>query len=883
MTLPSSPFPKLPKATSRSEWLNLFQQVLHSQMHNLFQQFEQQQLAIDNLLQQHSDTLDRLLSHSLDFFFPELPKDVALIAVGGYGRAELFPHSDIDILLLCDEETLATRQDKLEQFIAFLWDTKLHIGHSVRTLSDCIEQAKTDITIVTNLMESRLISGSQDLFSQMHQAISTDAMWPSQLFFEAKRQEQHERHLKYDNAEYRLEPNIKSSLGGLRDIQMISWICKRQFNLSDSHALLEQAIISRQEYDTIVQGKQFLMRIRFALHMLNGREENRLSFEQQNKVAEYFGFQTQEISAAEQLMKSYYRWAQRLSQVNDLILQYFEELFFAHTHEAHIDIINERFQIHNRRIETRQTGTFLKHPPALLELFVLMAKDPRIMGVRAQTIRQLQQHLYLIDENFRQKTENHAYFVELLRSGGQVAQLLNLMKRYGVLGRYLPAFAEITGQMQHDLYHIYTVDAHTIEVLKHAHRLLHNDNNQDYPVAMEATAHIHKADLLYLACLFHDMGKGRGGDHSTLGAVDAYEFCLLHGYSQRDSKLVRWLVEQHLLLSYTAQKKDLYDPEVIRDFALQVADSERLNYLFILTVADINGTNPSLWNSWRASLLRTLYSESKLALLRGLENIVDKQELIEEKQQQALQQLKGINANIHFIQQVWASTGDTYFLSETVADIVWQSKAISEHKNQEQALVLIQQSNNPLYHGATQIFIYTQDKPYLFAQIVSIMGRLGLNIVDARIYSSVSGNTLDSFLVLDENEELINNHQRLHTIQHTLDHYLAQPEKIHRQSLAAPAMHLRHIRFPTRTRISHDESKNVTVLEVITADRPGLLATIGAIFVDFEINLNNAKITTWGDRVEDIFFIRDKHYRPLYDETLCQALQKAIQQRLDAH
>lgn len=863
-----------------SDLLLTFQQNLHSQTQALFERFEQQ-ADIHQLVQEHSNTLDQLLSQSLAHFFPQLPENLALIAVGGYGRAELFPHSDIDILLLCDEATLEKEQTNLERFIAFLWDTKLNIGHSVRTLKDCIEQAKNDISIVTNLMESRLITGSQALFSAMHRAISVEKMWSSQAFFEAKRQEQYERHQKYDNAEYRLEPNIKSSLGGLRDIQVITWICKRQFNLSDSRALLEQAIITQQEYEVITQGKDFLMRVRFALHMLNGREENRLSFEQQNKVAHYFGLKDQHISAAEQLMKSYYRWAQKLSQTNELIVQLFEEHFFAHGHETYKEAINERFQIHNRRIETRHADTFKNHPSALLELFVLMAKDPRIMGVRANTIRQLQQHIGLIDTHFRQQAENQNYFIELLRCQGQVAQLLNLMKRYGVLAQYIPAFAEVSGQMQHDLFHIYTVDAHTIEVLKHANRLLQEESSAEYPVISEATAHIHKPDLLYLACLFHDIGKGRGGDHSTLGAVDAYDFCQLHGYSQRDSNLVRWLVEQHLLLSYTAQKKDLYDPEVIREFALNVGDIERLNYLFVLTVADINGTNPNLWNSWRASLLRTLYSESKLALLRGLENIVDKQELIEEKQAQALSQLKQIKANIAFIQQVWTNAGEAYFLSESVADIVWQSKAISEQSKQEQALVLIQQSTNPLYHGATQIFIHTKDRPYLFAQIVSVMGRLNLNIVDARIYSSISGYTLDTFLVLDENEELINNHQRLQSIQQELEYYLAHPEKIHQQNLARTAVRLRHIKFPTRTRLSQDKDKNVTVLEVITADRPGLLATIGAIFVDFEINLNNAKITTWGDRVEDIFFITDKHNHALSDEALCHALQSAIQQRLD--
>lgn len=877
--MPSSRFSVLPQPQDNKALLQHIQTVLSSETARLFEQFEAQ-VAVELLLQQRSQLIDDILQYSFRYFFPQA-NNLSLIAVGGYGRQELLPYSDIDLLLLADETALIDQQAALEQFITTLWDTGLKIGHSVRTLTECIEQARLDITVMTNLLESRLISGDQPLYQQLKQVVKSHDLWPSPLFFAAKRDEQIARHRKYSNNEYRLEPNIKSSPGGLRDIQMIGWIAKRHFALERMADLVEQGFLTAQEYDIMRNGQNFLMKIRFALHMLYRRDENRLSFEQQEKIANYFSYQQQSISITEQLMKDYYRWAQTLGQLNDLIMQLFEEnIVRSDATETLVDL-NPRFRLRNNQIETHNERTFIEYPSALLEIFVLMAKHKQIIGVRANTIRQLRECSYLIDDAFRQDSENKRLFIELLRSPYGVASRLNLMRRYGILGQYIPAFGEIIGQMQHDLFHIYTVDAHTLQVLKNARKLVYSEATGLLELASQVAKFIEKKDLLYLACLFHDIGKGRGGDHSTLGAADALEFCLQHGYNPRDSQLVSWLVQQHLLMSQTAQKKDLTDPEVIRQFAIMVSNTQRLDYLFVLTVADISGTNPSLWNSWRASLMQNLYNETKRALHRGLENSLDKQEIIEEKQQLARQGLDDIGTNPAMVELIWSNAGEDYFLHENVDDIIWQTKAIVERIDDHSPLVLIQQSSNPLFKDVTQIFIHTKDRPYLFATVVATLEFLQLTVLDAKIYSSISGYALDTFMVLDENKQSIHDHKRLQTIQQTIEYYLQHAEQILQKPQRRAAQHLKHLNFATQTRMSLDQQKNMTILEVIAIDRPGLLATIGRIFVEFDLELHNAKITTLGDRVEDIFFITQHDLQPLLDEQLCVTIQQTIRDRLD--
>ena len=862
--------------------LDAFKKTLDEETQALYRDFEND-VDVETLIRRRSGLMDALLCRSFRHFFSHAGEDLCLIAVGGYGRRELLPYSDIDVLILCDEATREQEKEALEQFITFLWDTNLDIGHSVRSIDECVSQAEADITTVTNLMESRPIIGNGNLHNTLMEQIGPDKIWPSKDFFRAKWDEQLARHKRFHNTEYNLEPNIKSCQGGLRDIQMIGWIAKRHFGVDNIEALVNRGFLTAEEYEIMINGQSFLLKIRFALHMINQREEDRLLFEHQTRIFHFFGYQDNNKNlAVEQMMKQYYRWALALSELNDLIMQLFDETILRACEAEEVMELNPRFRVRNKHIEAANDKIFQQYPYALLEIFVLMARHENIVGVRAATIRQLRENRHLIDDEFRDDPKNKQLFIELLRSPDYVTTQLKLMKRYGILGKYIPAFGEIVGQAQHDLFHIYTVDAHTLQVLKNARRFTYEDMRDQFPIASQVMKRMEKKDLLYLACLFHDIGKGRGGNHSILGAKDAFEFCRKHGYNYRDSNLVSWLVKQHLLMSYTSQKKDLSDPDVIRDFALTVGDIQHLDYLFALTVADINGTNPKLWNAWRASLLRQLYYEAKLALRRGLENIVDKHELIEEKQQNAMARLEEHGLEKGIVELIWSNAGDDYFLRESANDIAWQTEAIARQIDNNEPLILIRTSSDMIFNGATQIFIHAKGNTHAFATVAAVLDQQQLSIVDARIYSSKSGYTLDTFMVLDSNGEPINHDDsRIKKVHDTLKQQLGDREAMISSINRRTPRQLRFFNIQTITSITHDMQKQHSVLEVVTADRPGLLAIIGRIFVEFDIELINAKIATLGERVEDIFFITDKNHRPILDQDLCNRIQQAIRERLD--
>ncbi|CAA0115579.1 Bifunctional uridylyltransferase/uridylyl-removing enzyme [BD1-7 clade bacterium] len=871
------------KFDSAAGLLSFFKQSIDDTRKKLYDRFQANPDTVEELILARSLTMDELLAISWQFFIGN-QAGLSLIAVGGYGREELLPYSDIDVLILGSETAFESQKDSLENYITFLWDTGLDIGHSVRTAQECQEQARNDITIATNLMESRVLCGDPSLHDELLPLIAPEAIWPSREFFKAKWDEQIGRHKRVNNTEYNLEPNVKNSPGGLRDIQMIGWVAKRHFDSTQLDELVEHGFMAAEEFYIMKSGRTFLHQVRFALHMLAGREEDRLMFEHQRKIAELLGYEDNPDSLGiEQMMKQYYRWVLALSELNDMLMQLFDEQILRACDAEEIMEINPRFRIRNRQIEVTNERVFQQNPSALLEMFTLMAKHDNIEGVRAQTIRLIRENRHLIDDEFRQEPRNKQLFLELVRSPRRVASMIKLMKRYGVLGKYIPAFGQIIGQTQLDLFHIYTVDAHTIMVLKNMRRFTYEDMRERFPIANQVMRRIEHKDLLYIACLFHDIAKGRGGDHSTLGADDAFEFCREHGFNYRDSNMAAWLVKYHLLMSHTAQKKDLTDPEVIRKFAQKVGDMDHLDNLFVLTVADINGTNPELWNSWRASLIRQLYYETKRVLRRGIGNAINREDSVIETQTVAKEKLIDDGVTEASIETIWANAGDDYFLRETPNDIVWHTQAIAAHQTADKPLVLMRQAPNLIFNGASQIFVYTRDRVHTFAIVAAVLEQLFLNIVDAKVYSSQSGYTLDTFMVLDGNGEpleLLDN--QTDRIVEALEEKLTEEhdDLISLVKRRTPRQ-LKFFSLPTHTLMMHDDTKGHSILEVTTADRPGLLAIIGEIFVEFGIELINAKIATLGEKVEDIFFITDTHNQPILDEELCQAIQDEICRRLD--
>jgi [protein-PII] uridylyltransferase len=804
--------------------------------------------------------------------------DIALLAVGGYGRGELHPFSDIDLLILLDNADHETFREPIEHFLTLLWDIGLEVGQSVRSVDECASEARADLTVITNLMESRTIAGPERLRQRMQEVTSTEQMWPSKDFFLAKHKEQRARHGKYNDTEYNLEPNVKGSPGGLRDIQTILWVARRHFGTLNLHAMVGQGFLLESEYALLASSQEFLWKVRYALHMLAGRAEDRLLFDHQSKVATLLGFEDSDSKRAiERFMQKYYRVVMAIAELSDLIVQHFEEQILRAGEIGMATPLNSRFLLRDGYIEAAHPNVFKRTPFAIMEIFVLMAQHPDIKGVCANSIRLLREHRHLIDDDFRSDIRNTSLFVELFKSPQGIHRNLRRMNRYGILGLYLPEFGHIVGQMQHDLFHIYTVDAHTLNLIKHLRKFKWPELAEKFPLASKLIDKLPKPELIYLAGLYHDIGKGRGGDHSELGAVDAEAFCVRHQLPNWDSKLIVWLVQHHLVMSTTAQRKDLSDPQVIFDFARLVGDQTRLDYLYVLTVADINATNPSLWNSWRASLLRQLYTETKRALRRGLENPLDREEQIRLTQSAALDILVRGGTDADDAEQLWAQLGDDYFLRHNAADVAWHCEAILQHPADGDPLVLIKETTQREFEGGTQIFIYAPDQHDFFAVTVAAMAQLNLNIHDARILTSTSQFTLDTYIVLEgEGGSIGDNPARIREIRQGLIDALKNPDEYPSIIQRRVPRQLKHFAFAPQVTIHNDAHRPVTILEVTAPDRPGLLARIGRIFLEFDLSLQNAKIATLGERVEDVFFVTDAANQPLSDPELCTRLQATM-------
>ncbi|OQR35069.1 [protein-PII] uridylyltransferase [Pseudomonas sp. T] len=833
---------------------------------------------IRRLIEDRAWFVDQILQQAWNRFDWGDDADIALVAVGGYGRGELHPHSDIDLLVLLDSEDQESFREPIEGFLTLLWDIGLEVGQSVRSVAECAEEARADLTVVTNLMECRTISGPDSLRLRMLEATSTKQMWPSGQFYLAKRKEQIHRHTKYNDTEYNLEPNVKGSPGGLRDIQTLLWVARRHFGSLNLHALVREGFLVESECAVLASSQEFLWKVRYALHMLAGRAEDRLLFDHQRRIAGMLGYEGNDAKlAVERFMQKYYRVVMAVSELNDLITQHFEEVILRAGENGQIQSLNSRFQLRDGYLEVTHANVFKRTPFALLEIFVLLAQHPEIKGVRADTIRLLRDSRHLIDDDFRHDIRNTSLFIELFKCQEGIHRNLRRMNRYGILGRYLPEFGLIVGQMQHDLFHIYTVDAHTLNLIKHLRKLRRPDMAEKYPLASKIMERLPKPELIYIAGLYHDIAKGRGGDHSELGAVDAEHFCQRHQLPPWDTNLVSWLVQNHLIMSTTAQRKDLSDPQVIYDFAQLMGNQTYLDYLYVLTVADINATNPTLWNSWRASLLRQLYTETKRALRRGLENPVDREEQIRQTQSAAIDILVRGGIDQDDAEQLWSQLGDDYFLRHSAADVAWHTEAILQHPDDGTPLVLIKETAQREFEGGTQIFIYAGDQHDFFAVTVAAMDQLNLNIQDARIITSTSLFTLDTYIVLDADGGSIgNNPSRVEEIREGLVNALKDPDEYPTIIQRRVPRQLKHFAFNPQVTISTDAARQVSVLEVTAPDRPGLLARIGGLFLDFDLSVQNAKIATLGERVEDVFFVTDAHNQPLSDPELCKRIQTAL-------
>jgi [protein-PII] uridylyltransferase len=855
---------------------------------DLTEQMNQQFKAgrpVAELVHARADFIDGLLCAAWQSLNLDTATELSLVAVGGYGRGELHPFSDIDLMILLSNEDISNVQDSLEKFLTMLWDVGLDIGHSVRTVEDCVNQAKEDISITTNLMEARLLHGNQFVFDEMIDATSPEHIWPSNDFYRAKWEEQISRHHRFANTEYNLEPNVKNGPGGLRDIQMIDWIVQRHFNTKNERALFEQGLLTEKEQELLRNGEEYLWGIRWALHIVAGRAEDRLLFDHQRNIAALFGFSDNDESlAVEQLMQTYYRWVQAIADVNDLLVQLFDENLLRACEPEQILEINIRFRNNNGYLEAANNKVFTQTPFAILEAFVIMAQDEQIIGPKASTVRLIREASYLINDDFRADPRNRQLFMDVFRSRNKVATQLRRMNRYGILGKYLPAFGKLVGKMQHDLFHIYTVDAHIIEVIKNMRLFSYDNYSEKFPVASSIVTRLPNIEVLYIAGLMHDIAKGRGGDHSEKGMEDARVFCQDHGFSDRDTNMVVWLVQNHLIMSSTSQRKDISDPEEILAFAKLVGDKVHLDYLYTLTVADINGTNPKLWNSWRASLMRQLYLETKRALRIGLGVDIDKEEWVQEAKESSIRILEEKGLDADEVIELWDNPRGDYFLRETAADVAWQTLAISKHGDSLEPLILIKDTSEREHEGATQVFIYAPVRADLFALVSSTFEQLNLSIQDARMYENSKQYCLDTYIVLEADDTPIGKAPtRLAEIKNTLFDALENPQEYTGNEYQHIPRTLKHFSYPTTVSFTTDEGKQQTIIEVVSPDRPGLLAAVARIFIRHGATLQNAKISTLGERVEDVFFVTDKNGGLIKEQARLDSIGSDISKTLDSH
>ncbi|MEH6824838.1 MAG: [protein-PII] uridylyltransferase [Motiliproteus sp.] len=867
---------------SSGSFLTLFKSALKQGQETLDQRFRDG-VDIRTLIYGRAWMMDQLLQHAWQQYTWPADGSISLVAVGGYGRGELHPHSDIDLLILLRHDNAEQFRDSIEAFLTLLWDFSLDVGSSVRTIEQCAEQASQDITIATNLIESRTLVGNDQLRQRMYTQVTDDHIWSSQQFYKAKVQEQQKRHFRTNDTEYNLEPNLKDSPGGLRDLQTIGWVAKRHFGATYLNGLVDHGFLTASELEALNKGELYLWTVRYALHMLTDRCENRLLFDHQRTLATFFGYEdTPEKLAVEQFMGKYYRIAMYLAEFNEMLLQHFEEELLEADSNQTITPLNNRFQVRCSHIEVTQNNTFTQTPFAMMEMFVLLAQNPTLEGVRASTMRLLRESRQLIGPEFCNDIRNTTLFMELLRCPEGVSTELRRMTRYGILGRYLPEFGNIVGQMQHDLFHIYTVDAHTLKVINNMRRFRHDDQKEQFPIANRIVREVPKVALLYIAGLYHDIGKGRGGDHSQLGADDAERFCQLHHLGKWDTRLVCWLVSNHLLMSMTAQRKDISDPDVIYEFAMHMRDITHLDYLYTLTVADICATNNTLWNNWRASLMRQLYDETKKVLRRGLSNPINNEDLIEQVQNEALELLRHEGISDYSAECMWATLGEEYFLREDAADIAWHTEAILNHADREQPLVLVKETSDRVHEGATKIFIYARDHEGLFAASAAALDQLNLSIQDADIITNDDGFSYNTFIVLtQDNLPIGNNLEQILRIKNTLVQELSNPAEYSSIVQRRTPRQLKLFAMPSLVVLSTDPIRQITTMELTTSDRPGLLARVGKVFLELQIHLSKAHIVNVGERVEDVFFITNNQGHPLTDPDLANQLQQRICEELD--
>ncbi len=779
----------------------------------------------------------------------EMPESCALVAVGGYGHGKLFPGSDVDLLILLPETggsiDAPHTAPKIEQLIGLLWDIGLDIGHSVRSVKQCLEEADRDITVKTSLLEARYLAGSQSLCNSLIQSCNAE-LDPAD-FFKAKRLEQAERYARFNDTLYSLEPNCKENPGGRRDLQVIQWVARASGIGNQWKALAKSGLVTTAEVRQFERADQFLTELRIELHLLVGRREDRLLFDYQENLAQALGIAaTESKRASEVLMQRYYQNAKLVTQLNALTMQVLADRLLPARLGPPI-VIDSYFQMVREHLDVREEDVFQKFPHTILECFLLQMQRSELKGMTPRTLRALWRAQGCIDGSFRRDPENRARFLKLFQQK-HLIHPLRRMNQYGILGRYLPAFGRIVGQMQHDLFHVYTVDQHILQVMRNLRRFAMPEFTHEYPFCSRLMTGFEDRWLLYIAALFHDIAKGRGGDHSQLGKKDATRFCRDHGISGDDADLVAFLVEQHLTMSQVAQKQDLADPEVVLAFASKVGDMRRLTALYLLTVADIRGTSPKVWNAWKAKLLEDLFRMTA-SVLRG--TTVLQLTGVAERQEEARRILRyhGLRPDIEV--ELWNQFDTGYFIRHAAEEIAWHTRILYHRPASERPVVRARL--NPMGDGL-QVMVYAPDQAMLLARLCGFFARAGYSIVDAKIHTTRHGYALDSFVVFAFDSTQVYR-DVIALIEHDITEQLELQPSLPSAVGGRVSRLVRHFPVTPEVDIRADDRGNHYLMSINSADRPGLLYAIARVLDEHDITLHTAKIATLGERVEDVFLI----------------------------
>ncbi len=770
----------------------------------------------------------------------------AILAVGGYGRGELFPHSDVDVLILLPEAPELDERERIEALVGRLWDLGLHIGHSVRTVAECREEAARDITVQTSMIEARLVAGPRPLFARFRRAVA--ATMDARAFFRAKMLEQQQRHTKYHETPYSLEPNIKESPGGLRDLHVVMWVARAAGLGSSWGEMARNGLITLDEARNLRRVERRLKDIRARVHLVANRREDRLVFDVQQAVAASAHIEpTGSRRAGEVLMQRYYLAAKAITQLNTILLLNIEQRLFERGRGEPVPL-DETFVARDERLDLAADDGLERDPNGILRGFLLLEQHPELKGMSTRLLRALWHAREGMDGAFRREPRNRATFLAILQQRKGVLHALRAMNQWGILGRYLPVFRRIVGQMQHDLFHVYTVDQHILQVVRNLRRFMLSEYAHEYPLCSQLIADFDSPWLLIVAALFHDIAKGRGGDHSTLGARDVRRFCRDHGLGADDTELVAFLVEHHLTMSTVAQKQDLADPAVIERFAATVGSERRLTALYLLTVADIRGTSPKVWNAWKGKLLEDLFRLTRRRL--GGEP-ASPTALLESRKQEALHVLRLYGLQDSARDELWAQLDVVYFLRHSAQDIAWHTRSLFSRVNAEQPIVRARLAR--IGEGA-EVLIYARDRKDLFARVAGYFESRNLSILDARIHTTRHGYALDTFLVTDHGQHP---HYRelLSQIEHELAAAIASDAPLVAPARGRMSRKSRHFPVTPAVALQPDERGRSYLLSVTATDRIGLLSSIARVLAAHQINVQTAKILTLGERVEDVFLV----------------------------